>query len=204
MPILQNRQYREMMPLSIKNELKRIDSSYYVDGYASTYKPYVLYNTDEGPVYEEFRRGCFAKTDISDVIMQFDHSGKVFARQSSGTLIVEPDDVGLFIAADLSKSEAARNMYEEISNKLITKMSFGFIPDDYFYDESRRTIVHNSVKKIFDVSAVSIPANDNTNIEARSFVDGVIDNMTKEIRKRQLHEEAVRTATLILLGGITK
>ena len=202
MPMLQERQYRELQPMAFEVERKRIESSYYVEGYAAKYEPYVLYEDSEGPIYEEFRRGCFENTDMSDVIMQFDHSGKVFARNSSGTLIVEPDEIGLFMAADLSKSEAARNMYEEIANRLITKMSWGFIPGDYFYDEAQRTFVHTSIKKIFDVSAVSIPANDNTNIQARSFVGGVIDEMAKEIRAQKLHEQALRTATLIRLGGL--
>ena len=200
--MLQERQYRELQPMAFEVERKRIESSYYVEGYAAKYEPYVLYNDNDGPIYEEFKRGCFEGTDMSDVIMQFDHSGKVFARNSSGTLIVEPDEIGLFMAADLSKSEAARNMYEEISNRLITKMSWGFIPGEYHYDEARRTIVHTWIKKIFDVSAVSIPANDNTNIQARSFVDGVIDELTKEIRAQKLHEQALRTATLIKLGGL--
>ena len=34
--------------------------------------------------------------------------------------------------------------------------------------------MHRTVKKIYDVSAVSIPANDNTEINARSWADGVI------------------------------
>jgi phage head maturation protease len=58
---------------------------------------------------------------------------------------------------------------------MITKMSWGFIVGDYTYDKATRTIVHHSVKKIFDVSAVSIPANQNTEINARSWADGVID-----------------------------
>lgn len=202
MPMLQERQYRELQPMQFEVERKRLESNYYVEGYAAKYEPYVLYEDADGPIYEEFRRGCFEGTDMSDVIMQYDHSGKVFARNSSGTLIVEPDEIGLFMAADLSKSVAARDMYEEITNKLVTKMSWGFIPGDYYYDEARRTIVHTFIKKIFDVSAVSIPANDNTNIQARSFVDGVIDKLTKEIRERKLHDQAVRTATLIKLGGL--
>ena len=44
------------------------------------------------------------------------------ARQSNGSLIVEPDDIGLFTAADLSRTEAARQHYEEISTGMITKM----------------------------------------------------------------------------------
>lgn len=202
MPMLTDRQYRELMPMAFEVERKRIESSYYVEGYAAKYEPYVLYEDSEGPIYEEFKRGCFDNTDMSDVIMQFDHSGKVFARNSSGTLIVEPDEIGLFMAADLSKSEAARNMYEEISNRLITKMSWGFIPGEYYFDEARRTIVHTSIKKIFDVSAVSIPANDNTNIQARSFVDGVINDMVEEFNERKRQETVLRTLTLIKLEGL--
>lgn len=154
---------------------KRIDSNYYVEGYAARYEPYVLYETEDGPVYERFERGCFDGCDLSDVIYQLNHQGTVMARQSNGSLIVEPDENGLFIAADLGRTEAARNHYEEISTGMITKMSWGFILGDYYYDRESRTLVHRSVKKIFDVSGVSIPANQNTEINARSFVDGVID-----------------------------
>lgn len=122
---------------------------------------------------------------MSDVIMQFDHAGKVFARQSNGTLIVEPNDEGLFIAADLSKSSAAKELYEEIESGLITKMSWGFRVGDYDYDKKTRTIKHKSVKKIFDVSAVSRPANESTNINARDLVHGVIDKTLKESQERK-------------------
>jgi phage head maturation protease len=54
-------------------------------------------------------------------------------------------------------------------------MSWGFTLGDYYYDRENRTIVHKTVKKVFDVSGVSIPANQNTEINARSWGDGVID-----------------------------
>lgn len=156
-------------------ESKRLESNYYVEGYAARYEPYVLWEDENGPVYERFEPGCFANCDMSDVIFQLNHQGTVMARQSNGSLIVEPDEVGLFTAADLGRTEAARRLYEEISTGMITKMSWGFILGDYSYDTESRTIVHHSVKKIFDVSAVSIPANQNTDIHARSWADGVID-----------------------------
>ena len=153
----------------------RLESDYYVEGYAARYEPYVLYDTPDGPIYERFERGCFDNCDRSDIIFQLNHQGTVMARQSNGSLIVEPDEVGLFTAADLGRTEAARRLYEEISAGMITKMSWGFILGDYYYDDANRTIVHKTVKKIFDVSAVSIPANQNTEINARSWADGVID-----------------------------
>lgn len=57
---------------------------------------------------------------------------------------------------------------------MITKMSWRFRVGDCYWDAETRTIVHRTVKKIYDVSAVSIPANDNTEINARSWADGVI------------------------------
>ena len=138
-----------------------------MEGYAATYEPYLLFETVEGPVYEQFTREAFASCDMSDVIMQYDHQGKVFARKSNGTLIVESDDKGLFICADLSKSSGSKDLYEEISSGLVTKMSWGFLPGDpgdYYFDQPTRTLIHKRVKKIYDVSAVSIPANQDTEI----------------------------------------
>ena len=178
---------------------KRIDSNYYVEGYAARYEPYVLYETEEGPIYERFERGCFDGCDLSDIIYQLNHQGTVMARQSNGSLIVEPDDVGLFTAVDLSRTEAARNHYEEIAAGMITKMSWGFILGDYYYESETRTIVHRTVRKIFDVSGVSIPANPNTEINARSWGDGVIDLAARS--DAELDERRRRLRLKITLGG---
>lgn len=194
------RQVRALQVFAPVPEAKRLDSDYYVEGYAARYEPYVLYETPDGPIYERFERGCFDGCDMSDVIFQLNHQGTVFARQSNNSLIVEPDQVGLFVAADLGRTSGARNLYEEIDTGMITKMSWGFILGDYYYDQDTRTIVHKTVKKIFDVSAVSIPANNNTEINARSWADGVIDlaarseaeldNRRRRLRlKIQLQEE---------------
>ena len=165
---------------------KRIDSDYYAEGYATTYEPYVLWEDEDGPIYERIERGCFANTDMGDVIYQLNHQGTVFARQTNGSLIVEADDIGLFTAVDLSRTAAARAHHEEIEAGMITKMSWGFLVGDYYYDKASRTIVHTRIKKIFDVSGVSIPANQNTEINARSWVDGVIDLAAR--REAELEE----------------
>ena len=195
------RQIRALQVFAPAPEAKRIDSSYYVEGYAARYEPYVLYELEDGPIYERFEPGCFRDCDMSDIIFQLNHQGTVMARQSNGSLIVEPDDVGLFTAADLGRTEAARRLYEEISTGMITKMSWGFIVGDYRYEVETRTIVHTKVKKIFDVSAVSIPANNNTEINARSWVDGVIDLAARseaeiEERRRRLRLKIITTGGL--------
>ena len=179
---------------------KRIDSNYYVEGYAARYEPYVLYETEDGPIYERFERGCFDNCDLSDVIYQLNHQGTVMARQSNGSLIVEPDEFGLFTAADLGRTEAARQHYEEISAGMITKMSWGFVLGDYYYDRENRTIVHKTVKKVFDVSGVSIPANQNTEINARGWGDGVIDLAARS--EAELDDRRRRLRLKTIIGGI--
>lgn len=139
--------------------------------------------------YEMIDRHALDGAEMSDIILQYDHSGKVFARKSNSTLIVEPDNNGLFICADLSKSAAGKDLYEEISNGLVTRMSWAFTvaEDDYNRDTRTRTI--KKVKKVYDVSAVSIPANDDTEISARSYAKGVFDIEKQELlerRKKQL------------------
>ena len=171
----QEAQTRALTVLSSGQGAKRIDSDYYVEGFAARYEPYVLYYDYDGqPVYERFERGCFNDCDMSDIIMQYDHAGKVLARNTNDSLIVEVNDEGLFVAADLGRTEAARDLYADIQEKMVTKMSWRFRLGNFYYDKDTRTIVHLTVKKIYDVSAVSIPANDNTEINARAWVDGEI------------------------------
>ena len=172
-------QTRALSVFSSGHETKRIDTDNYVEGYAARYEPYVLFydrdeNGNELPVYERFERGCFASADMSDIIMQYDHEGKVLARTSNGSLIVEADDTGLFFAADLSRTDAARSLFDDVKAGMVTKMSWRFRVGDYYYDRENRTFVHTRIAKVYDVAAVSIPANDNTEINARAWVDGEI------------------------------
>ena len=172
MPSMEGRERRALVTLSPERRDAGGGPSYRVTGYATTFDdPYVLW----GDVREQVSREAFDDdTDMSDVIMQFDHAGKVLARTSNGTLTLTVDDHGLRVDADLSKSQAARDTFEEIENELVTRMSFCFRVDREEWDETEqlRTIKHFS--KIYDVSAVSIPANGATEISARGWADGAI------------------------------
>lgn len=187
MPITTNREYRSMTnltPVTMGEGQKRIDSDAYVEGYAATYEPYLLHEIDGVKYYECFARGCFEGCDMADIIMQYDHSGRVFARTRNNTLIVEPDDNGLFICADLSKSDGSRELYNDIKAGLIDRMSWAFVSAEYSYNKDTHTLTHNKIKKIYDVSAVSIPANDNTSIYTRNGANGVIGDILQELQTR--------------------
>lgn len=182
---------------------KRIESDHYVEGMAARYEPYVLYHDYDGePVYERFEPGCFDNCDMSDIIMQYDHEGKVLARTSNGSLIVEVNENGLFVAADLGRTEAARDLYEDIKAGMVTKMSWRFRTGTYYYDQETRTIVHKTVKKIYDVAPVSIPANDDTEINARAWVDGEIAQAARSEAELEERRRKLRLKNNNILGGI--
>lgn len=192
MPLVKTREYRNLAILqpNFQQAEKRIDSENYVEGYAAVYdKPYEMYELSGIKYYEVIQRGALDGADMSDVILQYDHEGKVMARNSNQTLIVESDNYGLLVCADLSKSSAAKELYEEIESGLVTRMSWAFTVADEEYDKETRTRIIKRVKKVYDVSAVSIPANDDTEISARSFVNGVIEQEKRESleqRKKKL------------------
>lgn len=200
-------QVRAITLTPVTDGARRFDTERYVEGYAAKYDKYLLYDDgDWGKTYERFEPGCFDNTDMSDVIMQFDHAGRVFARITNNTLIVEADDNGLFMAADLDKTELARGLYEDINAGMITKMSWRFRVGKYYVEREEgskdRTIVHTEIPKIYDVSAVSIPANDNTEINARDFVHGVMNEVARSEAELEERRRKLRLHITNILGGI--
>ena len=198
------RQYRSLLsplaPVSTGAE-KRFESDFYVEGYASTFNdPYKLYEFDGIEYWEIIDPDAFQDCDMSDVLFQFNHEGRVFARQSNETLVVEPQLHGLFVAADLGSTTSSRSMYEDIAAGLITRMSWGFMPDwnsiEDVYDEEARTFTStiHRVERIYDVSSVSLPADPNTEISARSYFDGAIKRI--EAERLQSALEAQRASEL--------
>lgn len=200
MPVKPERQYRSMTMTVQPQSEKLIDSDYYVEGYAANYERYKLWDDGDSSVYEQFTRENFEGVDLSDVIMQYNHQGEVFARCKNGSLIVRTDDKGLFIAADLGQTRRGREVYEMISKGMIDKMSWSFIPEGMHFDSKTRTVTYSGIKKIFDVSAVSIPANDTTDIHVKSFVDGEITKAMQELHRREALKLKIKIKAT--LGGI--
>lgn len=183
-------QIRSMPVLVPTTGDKLIDCESYVEGYAARFEPYVLYELDDGPIYERIEREAFRDCDMSDVIFQYDHEGRVLARQSNGSMLLQINDKGLFVAADLGRTDAALQIFNDITAGMCKRMSWRWRLGEYDYDRNTRTIVHRTIKKIWDVSAVSIPANDKTTISARSLGDGVIELARRS--DRELEERRTR------------
>ena len=181
------REYRRVADITIRSAS---DDERIVEGYATTFNStYTLYSWDDYEVLEQIDPHAFDDCDMSDVILQYNHEGRVFARISNGTLELTADKVGLHVRADLGGTEAGRQLYEEISGGYTTKMSFGFvvgedsrtITEDHEHNKTTVLRTITKISKLYDVSAVSIPANDATEISARGVGEGVIAEIREEL-----------------------
>ena len=193
MPIKhESREYRKIDAATMETR-KAEDGGMIVEGYATTYnQPYQLWRDKDMTVNEQVDPNAFAETDMSDVIMQYDHEGRVFARISNGTLELESDDHGLKIRANLGGTETGRQLFEEIEGGYTNKMSFGFTVTGEKSSRTKDADGHvtilrtiTKIGKLYDVSAVSLPANDATEISARSTGDGLIAEAMKEIHAEE-------------------
>ena len=182
------REYRKM---SVEIRAVEGGDAMTVTGYATTFnQPYVLWEEEGYKVVEQVAATAFNECDMSDVIMQYDHAGRVFARNKNGTLNLQIDEIGLKITADLGGTDIGRQLYQEIKGGYTDKMSFGFVVEndrqEYISENGSETVLRTilKIKKLYDVSAVSLPANDMTSISARNFANGAIERKKAERLKR--------------------
>ena len=190
---------------------KAEDGQMIVEGYATTFnQPYELYRDREIIVKEQVDPDAFKDTDMSDTIMQYDHAGRVFARVKNGTLELTPDEHGLKVRANLGGTEIGRQLFEEIEGGYTSKMSFGFTVTGQKREETERqngqiTVLRTITKigKLFDVSAVSLPANDATEISARSIGDGLVAEVREEVLAEEERQRKIGEIRKILKGEKT-
>lgn len=210
MPMKVNeREYRDFILAVVPTEESEAEERQVVQGYASTFnQPYTLWEDDEFVIQEQVDSKAFEGADLSDVIFQYNHEGRVFARVSNGTLSVGTDDEGLSIEADLGGTDIGRQLFQEIKGGYTTKMSYGYTVNDAVWEDRKledgrtlelRTIT--SVGKVYDVSAVSIPANNATSISVRNLSDGVIAEVRAE-RLKALELEREKLRMKLRIGGI--
>lgn len=193
MAFKENREYRSI-PMELRLEQREGEEpSFFVEGYASTFEPYVMFEMDGIQYKEQILPEAFDDCDMSDVIFCKDHEGTVFARTKNGTLELSVDEHGLFTRTDLSKTASARAMFEEIQAGMYSQMSFAFIVQEDSYDKEEHLRTIRKVQKLFDVSAVSFPANPGTDISAstRDYFNGVIEmERAERLAKEQALAEA--------------
>lgn len=195
----QDREYRSMELRIIRPE-EGEEPSFFVEGYASTFSPYVLMNVDGVDYSERIEPTAFEGADMSDVVFRVDHTGPVYARTSAGTLSVWTDEHGLAQRTDLSKTQRGRDLYADIEAGNYPQMSFAFTVAEDHYDKATHTRIIDRIAKVFDVSPVVFPANPTTelSVSTRDYFDGVIEmekaeRLERERRERQKQKIRILT-----------
>jgi HK97 family phage prohead protease len=161
-----------------------------LEGRAIVFDQETEINDPVGSYREIIKSGALNEADLSDVRLLFNHDlNRVPLARTPKTMTLRVDSVGMTIRATLPKTESAREIYEAVKRRDLTGMSFAFKVAEDSYDERTdedgfrvitRTIT--KIKKIYDVSAVSFPANPATDIgvSTRSAFGGAIDKLTAE------------------------
>lgn len=196
----ENRIYRDM-EIRARQAEENQDPEYKVEGYASTFERYTLWeDPDTGEKWtEQIDPKAFDETDMSDCVYRIDHEGKVYARTSAGDLTVSVDEHGLKTEADLSRTRAGREHYEEVLAGHYPRMSFAFTvaPDGDVWDDKGHARTINKIAKLYDVSPVSWPANPGTELDVatRDHIHGAMEVERAERLAREQREAKVRELT---------
>ena len=160
----------------------------WVEGYAVRFdSPTVLFEYGGIEYKEQIDSRAFEECNVSDVIFNYNHSGKVMARTRNNTLQLEVKEDGLYIRARLDGTEEGRKLYDEIRGGYIDRMSFQFTVREESYDKENHMWTVRKLKRLYDVSAVDIPAYDDTSIEARK--NFILEAGAQEERERKAAAE---------------
>lgn len=184
-----NREYRNM-ELRLAPIEEGAEPSFFVEGYASTFQPYVLMTVDDIDYMERIEPTAFEGADLTDVVFRVDHDGPVYARTSAGTVDLWVDEHGLAQRTDLGKTQRARDVFADIAAGNYPQMSFAFTVAEDHYDKATHTRIIDRIAKVYDVSAVSFPANPTTSlsVSTRDYFNGVIEAEKAERLERERRE----------------
>lgn len=145
----------------------------------------IVYNepTDMGLWDEIIDDGALADTDLRDVRFLVNHNTDMIPlarsrnnNESSTMQLSVIDGEGLDIRADLDteNNADAKSLYSATERGDIDGMSFMFIVDKDSWDDidtDHPTRHIRSISKVFEVSAVTFPAYEQTSLEARGMSD---------------------------------
>jgi HK97 family phage prohead protease len=169
-----------------KKELERRAYSFEIraeeneNGKIITGRP-IVYNsrTDLGWFDEVIEAGALDKTDLTDVrfLVNHDTSKIPLARSRRNTpnstmqLWTDAEGMAIRVSLDTENNTEARNLYSAVERGDITGMSFMFGIDSERWDdlESEHPTRHiEAISTVVEVSAVTFPAYESTEINARS------------------------------------
>lgn len=164
-----NREYRAA---ALAASAEQTDNEMIVEGYAAVFEqPTVLFEYDGIQYKEVIDRNAFNGCDMSAVPFKYNHSNDFLslAKTTNGTLQLSVDDNGLKVRASIAPTQAGSDLFALIKRGDISQMSFGFTVSQDSYDQKTHTRRVLQIDRLYDVSAVDLPAYDGTCISARDY-----------------------------------
>lgn len=176
----------------------------------------IVYNsrTDLGWFDEIIEFGALSNTDLTDVRFLVNHDTTKIplarSRRNNGNstmkLTVDEAGMGIKVILDTENNSEAKALYSAVQRGDISGMSFMFGIDDEEWEnlESEHPTRHiRAISTVVEVSAVTFPAYESTEINARS--KEALDNARSTLEKvRQQNATSVDTDELELLKEKTK
>lgn len=139
--------------------------------------------------YEAIAPTAFTRAldgDTSDPRALINHNPSLLlGRRSAGTLRLGVDSQGLEFEVDLGNQSYARDLRESVERGDLRDMSFGFIPGEDEYSrakDGRQIRTHTSVAELLDVSPVTYPAYQGTDLQLRSLSSYTFDVPSTPVR----------------------
>lgn len=134
--------------------------------------------TDLGWFTEVIEKGALKKTDLKDVRFLVNHDTRMIPlarsrnnnENSTMQLFVDDEGLRIRVVLDIENNSDARNLYSAVKRGDITGMSFMFIVDGEEWedeDTEHPTRRIKSISIVYEVSAVTFPAYEETEINAR-------------------------------------
>ena len=169
--------------------------------------------TDLGYYTEVIDRHALDNTDMKDVRFLVNHNTDMIplARSrnnnanSTMQMWVEEDGMHIRVNLDVERNSEAKSLYSAVDRGDVSGMSFMFSVDEDSWEGldtemPKRTIT--SVGKIFEVSAVTFPAYEQTSIQAADLAEALESaKAVLESAKRAAEDEAKRTEIRMMLKG---
>ena len=162
-----------------------------IEGYFSVFNS--NYEMWEG-ASESIAPGAFDSSMGSDIRALTNHDTTlVLGRTKANTLELKPDSHGLWGRIRINpKDSDAVNTYERVKRGDVDQCSIGFMIRDEETEFSENGDIHWTIEKVmplFEVSACSFPAYQETNVAARSAQRAEIEKRALEARRAELRSK---------------
>lgn len=170
------------------------DDENVIEGYAAVFdKP----SQDFGGWEERIAKGAFAQVLNDDALALFNHDINLVLGRNKVNVALSEDERGLKYVITLPNTTFAKDLRTLIHDKIIRESSFAFsVAEQEWYhakdqnEKSVRTI--KKVRRLYDVSPVSIPAYKDTTVASRSFTESKKSGKGEPVMSLELMEMKIK------------